>query len=68
LLLHHEKLGQSELTRFFALNAGQVSVVCVTRRRCAATHDILYVRPVAHPAGYGTNDVPNPPYIGYEIA
>jgi hypothetical protein len=22
--------------------------------------------PTAHPAGYGTNDVPNPPYIGYE--
>ncbi|MDO8706141.1 MAG: hypothetical protein Q7J84_14455 [Sulfuricaulis sp.] len=20
----------------------------------------------AHPAGYGTNDVPNPPYIYYE--
>ena len=24
--------------------------------------------PLAHPAGYGTNDVPNPPYIGYETA
>jgi hypothetical protein len=25
-------------------------------------------RPMAHPAGYGTNGVPNPPYIGYETA
>ncbi|MDO8684777.1 MAG: hypothetical protein Q7N50_15040 [Armatimonadota bacterium] len=24
--------------------------------------------PMAHPAGYGTKDVPNPPYIGYETA
>gem|GEM_PF-5665765 len=24
--------------------------------------------PMAHPAGYGTNNVPNPPYIYYETA
>jgi len=23
---------------------------------------------MAHPAGYGTNNVPNPPYIYYETA
>ena len=46
-------------------NVGQVSVVCVTRQAYATT---LYRGQVAHTAGYGTKDVPNPPYMGYETA
>ena len=45
-------------------NVGRVSVFCVTRQAlCSNTRQSLAECLTAHPAGYGTNAVPNPPYI-----
>ena len=44
-------------------NVGRVSIVCATREAYATN---LYRGQVAPTAGYGTKDVPNPPYMGDE--
>jgi len=42
---------------------GRVSVFCVTRQALRSNTRYFLIECLAHPAGYGTNNVPNPPYI-----
>ena len=50
-------------------NVGWVSVLCVTHQ-ALRSNTMLFLNEclAAHLAGYGTNNVPNPPYIEHGTA
>src|SRR3990172_10773805 len=65
----HKMIALIRMALTLSPTVGWVSVFCVTHQRCVATQYALVNECLAaRLVGYGTNGVPNPPYIGYGTA